>query len=105
MILRQRRLLEDQARVIRHLTRRLAATTTAGSEVGVEILEADALAKVRNIWSERNRTEQDQTRPEQKQNRTEWNSQNRTEPNRTEQSSRTYKHHHQIKFMLVSQVK
>jgi hypothetical protein len=53
MILRQRRMLEEQGRIIRHLTRRLAGCPEAaarsradGSEAQVESLHADALSKV-----------------------------------------------------------
>ncbi len=54
MILRQRRMLEEQGRIIRHLTRRLASGPEAavrsrvadGSEAQVESLHADALSKV-----------------------------------------------------------
>ncbi len=42
MILRQRKLLEEQARVIRHLRRRLAV----GTEAVLDTLHAHALAKV-----------------------------------------------------------
>jgi hypothetical protein len=48
MILRQRRMLEEQGRIIRHLTRRLASGSEAAvrSEAQVESLHADALSKV-----------------------------------------------------------